>query len=831
MGEFLDAALKWVARGWSVFPLQPRTKIPFPGSNGEKDATRNEEQVRKWWTEHPDANIAGATGPSGRVILDIDPGKGGEDNFKNLVATVGEPAFDTFRTITGGASESGVRGRHFHYLRPPGMNITSGAAVFGTGLDLRASTGYIVLPPSAHPSGRRYEWPQDPNKPELPLPDELLATLREHRAARDIDVAAFAQGRKIRRGQGQATALLKIGGALRRRGATYPVILAALRQANVEICEPPKDGHLIETLARRIAGYQAEDPAVPGENGRKPGLGDLPDGYPPNDLGNALRFVRDHGDSVRYVYDMGKWIAHTQGYWPIDEAGVVEELAKETAQGLVELTQEQDEGEQGGDDGQDAAKKKERRKAMLRFALTSGNSGKLEAMVELSRTLLPIPSAQLDEDEWVLNCTNGLVDLRTGRLTDMGSRFVTKRAGVAYDPDAKCPTWEAFVARIMGDDKEKVRFVQQACGYALTGSIHEQCIFVLWGGGGNGKTALIETVRAILGEYARNADISTFEYQGADRVRSDLARLAGSRLVTTSEGEDGAEVSEATIKKVTGGEPITAAFKFRDEFEYRPRFKVFWISNHRPDIRRADKGIWRRIRLIPFTVEIPQSERRPLADVVAEFVRSEGPGILAWMVRGCLEWQRESLVANPPVAVAAATAEYREEMNVLGEFLSATAYFDAGASCSVAALYREYVNWCEVWKEKPMSKIRFGNRLREQGAEQRKGTGGKRLWSGVGLLNEDQARLDEVAGPSATPTTAAGAEAARYLPPAERMRTLVAVLRALRLDPLVGVDEADLKMELLSRGIAESYAVKDIARMLEQGQLRRIGESRVGLNE
>ena len=371
-----------------------------------------------------------------------------------------------------------------------------------------------------------------------------------------------------------------------------------------------------------------------------------------------------------------------------------------------------------------------RQNVVMGHALRSQSSGHIKAMVELaqSETHLAIDSSKFDGNPWLFNCPNGTIDLTTGELRKhRRDDLITKMAGCEYDASALCPVWEGFLNRVFGSNQELIDFVQRASGYSLTGSTREHVLFLLFGTGANGKTTFLEAERAVLGVYSMQTDFSTFLERRSDGPRNDLARLKGSRMVTAVEAEAGRAMAESVVKQLSGGDTVAARFLYHEIFEFVPEFKLFLATNHKPIIRGSDHGIWRRIRLIPFEITIPPDERD--RELPAK-LKAESAGILAWIVRGCLAWQRDGL--REPEAVLVATENYRTEMDVMGDFLAARCVLSVTASISSGELYASYKLWCEDSGERASSHRAFGMRLAERGFSKKK-SNGIPIWLGIGL--------------------------------------------------------------------------------------------------
>jgi P4 family phage/plasmid primase-like protien len=440
------------------------------------------------------------------------------------------------------------------------------------------------------------------------------------------------------------------------------------------------------------------------------------------DLGNARRLVRLHGHDLHYIHAWGAWLIWDGTRWVKDETGEIHRRARATVASIYsEAAAETD----------TAARKK-----LAEWAIGSESRARLDNMVTLAQSepSIPIRHDALDADPFLLNCRNGTLDLRSGALRPhQRDDLLTKQAAVDYDPAAPCPRWRAFLDRAMGGNRDLMSFLQRAVGYSLTADVSEECLFFSHGKGKNGKTTFTETIMNLLADYAQKAPTEMLMLkQHGGGIPNDVARLPGARFVAAAETEEGRRLAESIVKDLTGGDTLAARFMRQEFFEFAPTHK-FWIyGNHKPLIRGTDEGIWRRIRLIPFTVTIPPEERDP--NLRAK-LRKEFAGILAWAVQGCRDWQCDGL--GEPAAVQQATDAYRNEMDVIGAFLGECCVIGPHYKAYAKALYEAYKAWCEANGEHAVNQRRYGGQLTERGLVNRPGTGHRIVWDGIGLVTSD----------------------------------------------------------------------------------------------
>jgi len=432
------------------------------------------------------------------------------------------------------------------------------------------------------------------------------------------------------------------------------------------------------------------------------------------DLGNAERLVAKFGQDIRYTDEAG-WLVWEGQRWALDPGSSrLMNYASLTVRSMYT------EAGQLGDDGA--------RQTLVKHATQSEARPRLEAIAALTKHRVTARLRDFDRDPYLLNVSNGTIDLKTGVLRPHRKEdLITKLAPVEYDAAAEAPIWDQFLKEIMNGVEALVRFLQLAVGYSLTGLTIEQVLFILYGTGANGKSTLLAIISEALGDYAMATPAETLLIKRDGAISNDVARLVGARFVTASEVADNRRLDESLVKQLTGGDPTPARFLHREFFEFTPSFKLFLAANHKPRIRGTDEAIWRRIRLIPFEVTIPEGLRDKK---LLEKLRRELPGILAWAVRGCLDWQASGDL-EVPSEVRAATAAYRAEEDVIAGFLEECCLVAPELKVTSRDLYDAYIEWCKAAGEVPYSQKVLGRQLAERGFVSAKV--GTKLWRGLGL--------------------------------------------------------------------------------------------------
>jgi putative DNA primase/helicase len=354
----------------------------------------------------------------------------------------------------------------------------------------------------------------------------------------------------------------------------------------------------------------------------------------------AVQFVELHGQDLRYCHSTDAWFRWNGTIWSKDQTSITFHWARELARQLAEDLDEKE------------------RKKIQKTSFASG----------MERFAMADPAVAVTIDYWdadalLLGTPGGTVDLRTGKLyPSRREDGITKTTSVAPNGNG-CPRWQLFLEETTGKDPELIRFLQQWCGYGLTGLTREHALVFVCGPGGNGKSVFLNTVANILKTYASTSAMDTFTVSHNDKHPTDLAMLRGARLVTASETEEGRSWAESRIKQMTGGDRISARFMRQDFFEFTPQFKLTIVGNHKPILRNVDEAARRRFLIVPFERKPEKPDRE-----LEEKLMAEAPGILQWMIEGCLDWQANGLVK--PASVLTATEDYFSDQDLFAHWLA-----------------------------------------------------------------------------------------------------------------------------------------------------------------
>lgn len=444
-----------------------------------------------------------------------------------------------------------------------------------------------------------------------------------------------------------------------------------------------------------------------------------------SDTGNAEAFEILYRHRFRYDHSRKRWMVWNGLCWVVDADGEVTRAAIDTLRWIATAIWVL---------GWAQAKDKDEQKKIIEdteSARAAESVRGITSTLEVAKNLRRIATVatDYDRDQFLLTVGNGTLDLRAGELRAAWPEdLITRATRIFYDSAATCPRWLQFLDEIFAGNSELIAFIQRAVGYSLTGDTREQCFFILYGNGANGKSTFLEIVRKLVGAHATTTPFATFMVQRqVGAPRNDLAALVSARLVLASEAGQDASFDEAVVKQVTGQDTIACRFLYGEFFEYKPQFKIWLATNYKPAIRGNDNAIWRRIRLIPFDQQFKGNKRDAM---LPEKLRAELPGILAWAVEGCLEWQRDGL--GRPKTVLDATAEYRNESDQVGRFISERCILGREYAVTGQALFEAYVQFCQRQGEKYLANNIFAAQIAKRNI-QKKRTNKGLVYQGLGL--------------------------------------------------------------------------------------------------
>jgi putative DNA primase/helicase len=437
---------------------------------------------------------------------------------------------------------------------------------------------------------------------------------------------------------------------------------------------------------------------------------------PLTDPGNAECLELLYGNKLRWDNTRRRWLIWTSERWQVDDDNTVRWLMLQTVRARRNAFNAINPATKDSAQG-------------WNFARSSENARKVRDALESAQSLPAFKTTIVlyDCDPMLANAGGVTLDLRTGTARDNAQTdYITRQLGAYYDADAVCPRWLKFLNEIFTGNRDLMAYIQRAVGYSLTGDTSEQKLFLCHGGGANGKSVFLTTLGELLGEYAGSTPFDTFDADN-EQARNDLAKLKAARLVTVIETNEDRRLNEARVKSVTGCDVITAEAKYENPFDYRPQFKIWMAMNHKPVIRQTDRGIWRRIQLIPFMQSFEGREDRQLE----RKLRAELPGILNWALEGLREWHKQGL--NPPAIVTEATEQYRQESDLIGQWLVACTTDGIKMEMKVSDGYNSFKEWCDMGKTTPGRKW-WTAQMEERGYRKSAPTRTGVYFYGVGLV-------------------------------------------------------------------------------------------------
>ena len=710
---------KLLALNLTLIPVEQRGKRPAVAWKRYQTTPPTADELETWFGNGHHQNIGILTGAtSGIVVVDTDSREAEAHADEHLPAT-------PMMTQT-------AKGTH-RFFRHPGAPVRNKARI-KTGddrvhIDVRGDGGYVVGPGSVHETGAVYEmvgtWPSTLDA--LPVFDpawlapETSTVVESSQVIPRNNLTDQPDREHLLR---RASAYLRATPpAVQGQGGdahTYQVACRLVRGFDLaeheardllaewnSTCQPPWspreldakiDGALKygtepigaradqdmqpHNLSARVSGItrtSAHDTG-PTESGidipSNNDTGKAPASYPNTDTGNGEFFAARHGHEVRFDHQRGRWLLWTSPIWAPDADAGVRRLAKDTVRERFRAT------ELIGD--------LEAKKQAARWAITSESRPRLDAVLYEAQSEPPIADAGTgwDADPFLLAVRNGVVDLRDGTLrAGKQTDRLTMQTAIRYDAMAACRRFDRFLDEVFASDQELINYLQRVCGYCLTGDTREQCFWMFYGGGSNGKSTLGRVLTRVLGTYGYTAPFSTFAKDHRASISNDLAALDGRRFVWASEPNERDQLNEGRLKSLTGGDIVTARFLHEEFFQFSPVLKLFLAVNHRPVVKDDSHGMWRRVRVVPFL------QRFPLDTSLEDELAAEDAGILAWAVRGCLDWQRDGL--QTPSSVQAATSVYEEDSDPLADFLDEACEQHGEAEVSAAELFRHYTAWAD----------------------------------------------------------------------------------------------------------------------------------------
>jgi P4 family phage/plasmid primase-like protien len=710
----LDHAQEYIARGWNPVPIPFREK--GPKDKGWQTRIIDAENAPRYFNGGQQ-NIGIVLGATSNGLTDVDLDC---DEARAIAAYVLPKTGAMFGRFSAKAS-------HWLYYTDLATAAENGVLAFDDPerkcrlLELRTGPGVqTVFPGSTHPSGEPVMWQEGREPAEVTGADltrrcrclaaySLLARYwPEPGAHLAHDAARVLGGFLARAGHAHEEIRLATDAISRAAGDSDPK--DRIRAAE-DAAKAHHDGGrafglrgLRDTFGKKVADRVAEwldyegdvDPAPEAQQ-----AGEREEGRPPaySDIALADRFAERRASDTRYVAAMGKWLMWNGARWLFDATFA----ARNSATRVCRVA---------------AAECGKKRVASL---IASARTVSAVERLAMADRRIAATVDQWDRDPWLLNTPAGIVDLRTGDIRPADpADHITKMTGVSPDADCPTPLWNKFLERITNGNPELIAFLQRRSGYALTGVTTEHALSFDYGTGGNGKTTFLNALIECMGDYHKRAPIETFTASNSDRHPTELAGLVGARLVTAVETEEGRRWAESRIKALTGGDPIAARFMRQDFFEYVPQFKLIIIGNHKPSLRSVDEAIKRRFHLVPFTVTISPEERDK---DLGEKLKTELPGILAWMIQGCLDWQKQGL--NPPTAVVEATKAYLDAEDATGAWIEECCERSEHSWRKVGELYASWSQWAEKNGEDAGTMRRFAHSLEVHGLTFQRRHGGR----------------------------------------------------------------------------------------------------------
>jgi P4 family phage/plasmid primase-like protien len=498
------------------------------------------------------------------------------------------------------------------------------------------------------------------------------------------------------------------------------------------------DPHTYDFLKKRQPQYTPPSSSSGDGHGDPADIGFIPTEYAidhiTTDMGNAERFIRQHGDTVRYNAKRKMWLIWQGTHWAWDDGVLILKKAQETVKSVYAEAAAQNDFKA--------------RQVLATWAKSSESNMRISAMLSQAKAHVTVEIADLDRDGLLYNCLNGTIDLRTGQLREPRQEdLITVCVPIRYDPDAQCPKWDWFMDFITVGDTELKRYLKRAVGYTITGETKEQVFFDCYGKEGlNGKTTFLNIVGSLAGDYGRSVPIDLFLHNNRSNAAQghteSLANVQGKRFIMPSELEIRARLAMGLLKTLTGQDKdVAASHKGEKEINFKPICKIWIFGNHKPIVTDTGNSFWRRLKLIPFNNAIDEDKKdKNLPDDL----QRELSGVLNWAISGCLEWQQENGFGECKLIISA-TQKYREESDELKAFIDDAAEIDRENEdyfTTKKALKEAYGQWCEENGRYPLRSSEFIEQLRAKGIIEGK-RNNQRGWLGIKITYSVHGKEDK----------------------------------------------------------------------------------------
>lgn len=674
-------------------------------STGVYGATADLPWLESIYQSKPYANIGVAAGrTSGIVMLDLDT-----QQAIDAVRKMGVPLSWSFRTGKGEQIA-------FAYPKLREEFAVANAVQLAPGMDIRSDGGYSVWPPSDHYSGRKYEWIQQPWETSLAeIPKWLMDLLVIKNTTTSSSGQREDEHSEIYGEGGRNDYLFKVGTSMRAARFSGEEIRLVLLERNARSCSPPLPESEVHEIVDSI--IQRYNPGVVDEMSDrvKEKLGEIDKlpavllSAPLTDAGNSECLVTLFAQDFRHCKAMAKVKTQSKGIFRWNGSTWKEDIDREfrtcamwTARGRKAISTH--------------AETVEARKRLYKYANESENIGRLESMCELASTTEPIAVGEevWDADPLKLALLNGTLNLENGTFDEPKREdYIINRASVNYVEREKCPVWEKTLSEIFADNLEIVPYLQRVFGYCLTGNTDQHLMWFWYGDGANGKSTIINAMKSLLGDLAATTSFATFDTKNDNGRNDGLAELVGKRFVAASEGEAGRSIAEAKIKSVVSSDEVQCRFLFNNLFTYKPTYKVILASNHIPEIKGTDRGMWRRVHLVPFNQKFEGDAIDPDLD---SKLQKEMSGILNWCLAGLQDfWVRGGV--DPPQVVLYSTRALEVQSDQFQQWFDERLTPHEGASLRRSTTYLDYRNYLRTSGETPIVKIAWTNRMAEAGID------------------------------------------------------------------------------------------------------------------